>query len=94
MAGQNLGEFNTNFTNCQDIDDVSRGSSSRDWPASYGEVEDIQTVDAALKAYDAFTYSDAELQKMNANDKLFAYRNCKMPKTISDYAAAQTARTA
>lgn len=60
-------------------------------PSNYSNITNL---DAALKAFDATTYSDAKLQGMNTNDKIFALRNVEDPTTIADYVTAQKSRTA
>lgn len=57
------------------------------------DFQTVATLDAALKGFDAFTYSDAQLQLMNTNDKIFALRSIQEKTTISNYHPTQVART-
>lgn len=51
------------------------------------------SIDARLTAYDAFTYSAANLQLLSYNDKVYALRAIDDPTTISNYYPTQVART-
>jgi hypothetical protein len=92
MAQVQFGDFlDVNFTNSKRA--IAGNGGSADMLTTPGNYQDITTIDAALKAFDAFTYSDAKLQLMNVNDKIFAYRCIADPTTIANYIPAQTART-
>lgn len=58
-----------------------------------GEYVSPNVLRAALNTYDPLTYPTAVLEIMTTNDMVFALRNCKDPKTISDFLVAQTVRT-
>lgn len=93
MAQIQFGDIlEVNFTNSLRAVDGNGGSGDQlTDPADYSN---ISALDAALKSFDAFTYSDAQLQLMCVNDKIFALRSIQDNTTISNYHPAQVARTA
>lgn len=91
MAQIQFGDIlEVNFTNSLRAVDGNGGSG--DQLTDPSDYSNITNLDAALTAYDAFTYSAEQLQIMNVNDKIFALRSIQDPTTIADYVAAQDAR--
>lgn len=92
MAQIQLGDFlELGFVNAQRATASNGGSGDiLNTPANY---QDITALDAALTAFDAFTYSAANLQLLNVNDKIFALRSIQDRTSIADFQPAQTART-
>lgn len=80
-----------NFTNSLRAVAGNGGSGSQLTDTS--DYATITSLDAALKAFDPFTYSDAQLQLMCVNDKIFALRSIQDKTTISNYHPTQTARS-
>lgn len=65
-----------------DLDDTSSLSD-------YEETESIDTIRTALNTHDSVTYSESNMDKMNVNDMMFAWRSITNPTSISDYFPTQ-----
>lgn len=90
------GSVDINFTDSREADPAYHsGTSAATSPlTNFSELEDVTSIRTALKTFDAFTYSDANLDIMSMNDLIFAWRQCRgQQKSIADYIPAQTART-
>lgn len=90
MADALLGSVDLNYT------DIRRTQGAATNPiTNYIETEDITAIKAALAAFDAFTYTTANMATMTLNDLIFAWRACRGQQAgITDYYPAQTARVA
>lgn len=90
MADALLGSMDLNFTDAR----KTQGSATNPI-TNYAETEDITAIKTALAAFDAFTYTAANMNTMTRNDLIFAWRACRGQQTsITDYYPAQTARVA
>lgn len=96
MAQQLNGQVDISFTDSREADpSYQSGANSGTSPmTNFSELEDITSIRTALKAFDPFTYSDANMDILSSNDLVFAWRACRgQQKSISDYHPAQTARS-
>lgn len=93
MAQIQFGDIlEVNFTNSLRAVDGNGGSG--DQLTDPSDYSNITALDTFLNTYDSTTYSAAQLQIMNTNDKIFAVRSIQDATTISDYHPAQDSRSA
>lgn len=90
MADALIGSVDLNYT------DIRRTQGATTNPiTNYAETEDITAIKTALAAFDAFTYTAANMATMTTNDLIFAWRACRGQQAgITDYYPAQVARVA
>lgn len=96
MPQQQMGSFDINFVDSRKATPVfySGVSAPTNPITNYAETEDLFTISQALNTFDPITYSTANIELLNANDLLFAWRACRGNQaSISDYHPAQIART-
>lgn len=90
MANKQMGTLtHFNFVNSNR---ATQNESSTGGLNSPGNFVTVTALRNALAAFDAFTYTSAELDRMTVNDMVFAYRNINDPTTISSYQPTQVAR--
>lgn len=81
---------NFNFNNANRAVETGASTGGLNSPGNYVTITALRN---ALTAYDAFTYTSTELDRMTVNDMVFAYRNISDPTSIASYMTAQTARS-
>lgn len=96
MADQMLGQIDLCFVNSlKATPSFYSGVNAQATPlGSYANTESISTMRAALFAYDPKTYSQRNLDILNVNDLVFAWRHTSMglvpnAKSIADYMVQQ-----
>lgn len=87
MANYQLRQPASNFTDARRSDVTYQTTLPNDV-----DLGSISSLRSALQAYDAFTYTNAELDRMTVNDMVFAWRSIRNPTSIHDKQTQQAAR--
>lgn len=97
MADQMLGQIDLCFVDSRKASpSFYSGVNAQATPlGSYAQTESISTIRAALFAFDPKTYSQTNLNILNVNDLVFAWRMVSTgigpnAKSVSDYAVQQS----
>lgn len=92
MAGQYFGSIDISYVDVRRADPNAGGIVGTN--TNFGDVASVNTLRSALNTFDPFTYTAAQMDIMNVNDLVFAWRSCRGNQgSVSNYMPAQTART-